>query len=113
MVVTYHQWNLEQATQLILVLYARLGVYKPALVRDRAVAADQNVVRNGLAEDLDLEHIGDNLLCLAVDVGMYKRNVVVACNHVAERGQPLLYALDRNDVGQGVAEMLELLIGSG
>ena len=75
---------MQQATELILVLYARLGVYESALVRDCAIGANKDVIRDRLAEDLDLEHVRDDLLRLAVDVGMHEGDVVVARDHVAE-----------------------------
>lgn len=74
-----------------------------ALIGDRAVAADEDVVADGLAEDLDLEHVGDDLLGLAVDVRVDECDVVVACDDVAERGEPLLDALYGDGVGERVA----------
>jgi hypothetical protein len=46
-------------------------VHEPAVVRDRAVGADEDVVCDGLAEDLDLEDVRDDLLRLAVNVRLY------------------------------------------
>lgn len=34
----------------------------------------------------------------------------VACNHIAQRGQPLVHTLYRNRIGQAVAQMLQLLV---
>jgi hypothetical protein len=82
---THHKRDLKQATKLVLILYARFGVHEPALVREGAVRADKDVFRDRLSEDLDLEHVRDDLLCLAVDVGVYERNVVVARDHVPKR----------------------------
>ena len=81
-----------------------------SLVRDRAVRADEDVVCDGLAENLDLEYVRDDLLRLAVDVGVHERDVVVARDDVAERGEALLDSLEGNGVGEGVAEVLELLV---
>lgn len=39
-----------------------------ALVRDGRVGADEDIVPNGLTENFDLEHIGDDLFRLAVKV---------------------------------------------
>ena len=94
-------------------MYARLGVYETALVRDRGIAAHEDVIGDRLAEDLDLEHVGDDLLRLAVDVRVHERDVVVARDDVPERGQALLDALDGDGFGEGVAEVLELLICCG
>lgn len=108
---TYHQWHLQQTRQFVLILHTCFRVDETALVRDRAIAAHEDVIGDGLSEDLDLEHVGDDLLGLAVDVRVDERDVVVACDDVAERGEPLFYALDRDCVGEGVAEVLELLVG--
>lgn len=85
-------------------------MYKPALVRDRAIAAHQDVIGDGLSEDLDLEDIGDDLLGLAVDVWVDEGDVVVARDDVSERGESLFYPLDRDGVWQRVSQVLELLV---
>ncbi len=85
-------------------------MYEPALVRDRAVRADEHVVRDRLAEHLYLEHVRDDLLRLAIDVGVHKRDVVVARDDVAERGEALLDALQRDRVRERVAHVLQLLV---
>jgi hypothetical protein len=108
---TYHQRHLEQAAELVLILYARLWVDESAVVRDRAVRADKNVVRDRLAEDLDLEDIRNDLLRLAVNVWVNKGDVVVARDDVAKRRESLLNALDRDAVRERVAQVLQLLIG--
>ncbi len=56
-----------------------------ALVGDRAIAADENVVRDGLPEDFDLEDIGDDLFRFPVDVGVHEGDVVVARDDISER----------------------------
>ena len=81
---THHEGHLEQTAELVLVLHAGLWVDEAALVGDGAIRADEDVVGDGLAEDLDLEDVRDDLLRLAVDVGVHERDVVVACDHVAE-----------------------------
>lgn len=68
-------------------------MHQRALVTDAAVAPDEDVVRDGLAEDLDLEYVGDDLLRLAVNVGVHERDVVVARDDVAQRRQALLDSL--------------------
>ena len=83
---------------------------EPSLVRDRAVRADEDVFCDSLAEDLDLQYVRDDLLRLAVDVGVHERDVVVACDDVAERGEALLDALEGDGVWEGVADVLELLV---
>ena len=67
---------------------------EPALVRDGAIAANENVIGDRLSEDLNFEHVRDDFLRLAIDVGMNERDVVVARDHVAQRREPLFDALD-------------------
>lgn len=81
------------------------------LVRQGAVAPDEHVGRNSLAEHLDLERVGDNLLGLAVNVGVHERDIVVARDHVAEGRETLLDALDRDARRERVAQVLQLLVG--
>ena len=69
-----------------MILYARLGMYKAALIRDSAIRPDEHIVRDRLTENLDLQNVGDNLLRLAVDVRVHECDIVVACDHVAKRG---------------------------
>jgi hypothetical protein len=77
---------LQQAAKLILILDARLGMYEPALVCYGAVAAYEDVVGDRLPEDLDFEHIGDDLLRFAIDVGVHEGDIVIARNDVPKRG---------------------------
>ena len=91
---THHEWHLEQTTQLVLILYARLGVHEAALIRDGTIASDENIIGDGLAEHFDLEDVCDDLFCLPIDVGVNERDIVVARYNVAERGETLLDALD-------------------
>lgn len=125
------QWDLEERRQLVELGPRRLGVNKAALgcvsaagppllfstrthlVGEGTVRANEDVGGNGLAEDLDLEGVGNNLFRLAVNVGVDERDVVVAGNHVAEGRQPLLDTLDGNGGRERVAEVLQLLVGRG
>ena len=70
-----------------------------ALVRDGAVASDQHVICNGLSEYLDFEDVRDDLLRLAVNVGMDERDVVVACDDVAKGREAFFHSLYRDGVG--------------
>ena len=81
---TDHQRYLQQATQLILVLYARFGVDEPSLVRDRAITAHKDVISNRLPENFNLENICDNFFCFAVNVWVDEGDVVVAGDYVSE-----------------------------
>lgn len=104
---------LQQAGQLVLVLDAGLGVHEAALVGQAHVAADQHVVGHGLAEDLDAQHVGNDLLRLALEIRMHQRDVIVGRNDVSEGRQALLDALDTHRVGQRVAQVLQLLVRGG
>lgn len=79
-----HEGYLQQAGQLILVLDAGLGVHEAALVGQAHVAADQHVVGNGLAEDLNAQHVGDDLLRLALEIWVHQGDVVIGRNDVSE-----------------------------
>jgi hypothetical protein len=94
-------------------LYACLWVYKSSLIGDSTIGANKYVVRDRLAEDLNLEYICDDLFRLAVDIRVDECDIVIACNNVSKRGETLLNPLNRNGVRQGVAQVLELLVGCG
>jgi negative regulator of replication initiation len=85
-------------------------VHEAALVRQRHVAADEHVVGHRLAEDLDAEHVGDDLLRLALQVRVDEGDVVVGDDDVAERREALLDALYADLVRQAVAEVLQFLV---
>ena len=72
---------------------------KTALVRNGAVASDQHVICNGLSEHLDFEDVRDDLLRLAVNVGVDERDVVVACDHVPESRQAFFHSLHCDGIG--------------
>ena len=82
-----------------------------ALVGEGAVGAHQHVVGHGLPEDLHFEHVWDDFLRLAVQIGVDQRHVVVARDHVAQGAEALLDSLDADGVGQGVPHLLQLLVG--
>ncbi|GMF12328.1 unnamed protein product [Phytophthora lilii] len=108
-----HHGHLQQRTELLLVLDAGARVHEAALVGQRAVAAHERVARHGLAEDLDAERVGHDLLGLAVQVRVHERHVVVGGDAVAQRRESLLHALHRDGVGQRVADVLHLLVRGG
>jgi hypothetical protein len=83
---------------------------KASLIRDRAVRANKDILGDSLTEDLHLEDICDYLLRLAVDVGVHERDVVVARDNVAERGEAFFDTLKRDGVWESIAEMLQLLV---
>jgi hypothetical protein len=84
-----------------------------AVVCEGAVAADEDVVCDGLSEYLYFEDVCDDLLCLAVEIGVDECDVVIAGDDVSEGGQALFDALDGDGGREGVAEMLEFLVGGG
>ena len=83
---------------------------KTTLICDCTIRADEDVVRDRLAEDLDLEDVRDDLLRLAINVRVHQRDMVVAGNHVPERRQPFFDALKRNGIREGIAQVLQLLV---
>lgn len=82
-----------------------------SLVAERTVRSDEHVAGDRLTEDLDLEHVGDDLLRLPVNVRVDEGHVVVARDHVPERGQSLLDSLDGDRRGERVSQVLQLLVG--
>lgn len=106
-----HERHLQQRAQLVLVLDAGLGVHDAALVAEAHVAAGQDVVRDGLAEDLDAEDVGDDLLRLALEIRVHEGDVVVGADDVAEGGEALFDTLDLDAVGDAVSQVLQLLVG--
>lgn len=83
----------HEARELVLVARRRLGVHEAALVREGHVGADEDVVGDGLPEDLDAEDVGDDLLRLALEVGVDEGDVVVCGDDVAEGREALFYSL--------------------
>lgn len=110
---TSHNGHLQQRTELLLVLDAGARVHEAALVGQRRVAAHEGVAGHCLAEDLDAERVGHDLLRLAVQVRVHERHVVVRGDAVAECRQPLLHALHDDRVRQRVADVLHLLVRGG
>jgi hypothetical protein len=102
--------NLQQRAELVLVLDAGLGVHDTALVAEAHVAASQHIVGDCLAEDLDAQHVGDDLFRLALQIGVHERDVVVGADDVSERGKSLLDSLDLHAVRDAVAQVLQLLV---
>jgi hypothetical protein len=102
--------NLQQRAELVLVLDAGLGVHDTALVAEAHVAAGQHIVGDCLAEDLNAQHVGDDLFRLALQIGVHERDVVVGADDVSERGKSLLDPLDLDAVRDAVAQVLQLLV---
>jgi hypothetical protein len=101
---------LQQAGKFILVLNARLGVDDSTVIGNGAVRSDEDVVGDGLSEDLDLEDVSDDFLSLPVDVWVHEGDVIVSGDDVAECRETLFDALNGDGVREGVAQVLELLV---
>jgi len=74
------------------------------------IGADEDVVRDRLAEDFDLEDVRDDFLRLAINVWVHERDVIVAGDDVTERRESFFDALKRNGVREGVAQVLQFLV---
>lgn len=88
-------------------------MHQTALVAQAHVATDENIIGDSLAENLYTQDIGNDLLSLSLQIRVNQSNVVVCDNDVTESRQPLLDALDPDAVGEGVAKVLQLLVGGG
>jgi len=73
---------------------------KTALIRDCAVAADQDIICYSLSEDFNFEDIRYDLFSLPIYVGMYEGDMVITCNDIAESRKSFFYSLNSNFVGQ-------------
>jgi len=82
---TRHQRHLQQTRQLVLILNARLGMHNTALIAQRHITTREHIIRNCLPEHLDAQRICYYLLRLALDIRVYKGDMVVATYYVAER----------------------------
>lgn len=56
--------------------------------------------------------VGSHLLRLPLQIRMHKGNMIIATNHIPQRTQSLLYPLDLDRIGEGIPQMLQLLIRS-
>ena len=66
---------------------------KSTLICDCTIRADEDVIRDRLAEDLDLEDVRDDLLRLTINVRVHQRDVVITGDHVTERRESFFDAL--------------------
>ncbi len=72
--------------------------YKSSLICYPTVTAYKSISSYSLTKHFYSQHIRDDILGLAVDIGVHQRNVVVAHNAVAQRRKPLLDSLDHHIV---------------
>lgn len=85
-------------------------MHESSVVTNNAVGANQQVVGDGVLEDLDAKGVGDDLFGLLVEVGVDEGHVVVAADAVAEGGQFLFNSDDLAGLGEGVADVPEFII---
>lgn len=81
---------------------------KTTFVCENAVAAGERLASNGGLEDLDAEHVLDNLLRGGVHLGVHQRDVVIAGNNVAQGRESFFDSLDFDSVWQRISDCLEL-----
>lgn len=104
--------HLEEVAEFVELFNSGLGLDESAVVAEDTVGADEQVVGDGVAEDLDAEGVGDDLLGLLVEVGVDEGHVVVAGDAVAEGRELLLDADHLHGFGEGVADVPEFVVGS-
>jgi hypothetical protein len=59
-------------------------VHNTTLIAEGHIATSEYVVRDGLPENFDTQHISYYLLCFAFDIRVYKSDVIVTTYYVAE-----------------------------
>merc|ERR1712107_673228 len=102
--------HLKKLRQLLHVLHRRASVHNAALVREHRVTANQNVLGDGCPKAVHLQHVGDDLLGLPVDIRVHQSHVIVADDAVAKRREALLHLLDLDAVGQRIPQVLQLAV---
>lgn len=105
--------DLHQIGQLGELLHGAAGVEQPSFVVEPRVCPNERVPPNGGSEDLDSEHVLDDLLCVPVELGVDDRWVVVAGNAVAQSRDSVLDLPDPDGVGKGVPQCEQLLVPDG
>ncbi|SRR6266403_3461010 len=83
---------------------------KTTLICDCTIRADEDVVRDRLAEDLDFEGVRDDLLRFAINVWVHQRDMIVASDHVPKRRKSFFDPLKGDGVREGIPQMLQFLI---
>ena len=80
------------------------------IIKD-TIGSDEHIISDGMSEDLDIEHIADDLLGLLVQIGVHQSHVVIAGNDISERRETLLDTPHTYRIRQAVSQVLQLLIG--
>ena len=104
-----HQGDLKEGGEFVLIGGRGPWMDEAALIGQGAVGADEDVVGHGLSEHFDLEHVGQNLLGLAVQVRMDEGDVVVAGNHISESRETFFNSLDSHRVRERISDLLQFL----
>jgi hypothetical protein len=68
-------------------------MHQTSLVADSTVTADEDILRDGLSKDLDFQNVGDDFLCLSIDIWVNQGDVVVACDHISKCTESLFDSL--------------------
>lgn len=98
-----HERHLQQGTEFVLVLDARLRVHNAALVREGHVRARQDVSGDRLSKHLHAECVCDDFFRLSLQVRVDEGNVVVGGDHVAQRRKSLLDPLNLDSVRECIS----------
>ena len=85
--------------------------YDSSLIVENRITANQDIIGDSMTKYLHFEHVSNDLLRFFVQVGMHKSYIVIASDHVSQRGQTLFDSFYFNGIGQTVTQMLQLLVG--
>jgi len=88
-------------------------MHNSPLITQCHITPHQDIIRDSLPKHFYLQCICDDFLRLPLQIRVYERHVVIAADDVSERGQPFFYTLDLYRRGEGVTQMLQLLVGGG
>lgn len=86
-------------------------MHQAPLVGKCHVRAGEDVRGDSLAEHLDAEGIGNDLLGFALEVWVHEGDVIVGADYVAEGGEAFFDSLDGDGGGEGVADVGHFLVG--
>jgi len=68
-------------------------MYQSSLIADSTVTADEDILCDGLPKDLDFQNVGDDFLCLSIDVWVDQGDMVIACDHISKCAESLFDSL--------------------
>lgn len=81
------------------------------LITQPTITSNEDVIGDCLSEHLDLQHVGNDLFGFSVNVGVDQSDVIVTSDDVSEGRESFFDSLNRDGVGERVAEVLKFLIG--